>query len=119
MPLTSGNDYQGPLYAPHPKMTEPKPEYGTAEFYQALFADILADCGTGLDTDTDTATNMLRGFELAIIDWMTYHEKCIKSYRDLHAQFLGINAPEPYNWPDFPELKKVPDEVQLINKEEI
>tara|TARA_Y100000817_G_scaffold296975_1_gene272937 strand:- start:1237 stop:1527 length:291 start_codon:yes stop_codon:yes gene_type:complete len=93
MSLTSGNDYKGPLYAPHPDitMTEPKP-YGTPEFYEELFADIMADVGTGLpERDEEVAEAMMAGFEKALIGWLNYHETCIKSYKELHARFLGIS----------------------------
>jgi len=67
-------------------MTE---QYGTAEFYRHHFGDILADVGTGEPKrDLDTAVAIMQGFELAIIDWMKYHENAAKSYRDLHGRFL-------------------------------
>ena len=67
-------------------------EYGTVEFYESVFSDILADVGTGIkDRDEETAIAMLQGFERAIMSWMSYHEESITSYRNLHARFLGIN----------------------------
>ena len=68
-----------------------KPEWGTVEYYQNCFADILTDAGCG-DQPLDEATQdaILEGFERAINDWLTYHENCIKSYRQMHAAFLGI-----------------------------
>ena len=90
-PLTSGNDYQGPLYAPHPKMTEQKPDWGTVDYYKNCFADILSDAGCGEQTiDEEHADAILQGFEEAINEWLAYHESCIKSYRNMHAAFLGI-----------------------------
>ncbi len=66
-------------------------KYGTPQFYAELFADVLADVGTGLrQRDEETAKAIMAGFELAIMDWPSHHENCIKSYRDLHALFLGI-----------------------------
>ena len=66
----------------------------TAEVYRRLFADILADVGTGEpQRDSDTAVSIMEGFELAIIDWMKYHEEAIKSYRDLHGRFLLCKDP--------------------------
>ena len=68
--------------------------YETANYYRQLFADILADVGTGEpQRDTDTAVALMEGFELAIIDWMKYHEQAIKSYRDLHGRFLLCKDP--------------------------
>ena len=67
-------------------------QYGSVDHFQTVFADILAEVGTGIpERDAEIAVNMLEGFEKAIMDWMTYHEECIKSYRDLHARFLGID----------------------------
>ena len=68
--------------------------YETANYYRQLFSDILADVGTGEPKrDADTAVAIMEGFELAIIDWMKYHEQAIKSYRDLHGRFLLCKDP--------------------------
>ena len=64
-------------------------QYGTVDFYRHHFGDILADVATGEPKrDLDTAVAIMQGFELAIIDWMKYHEDAAKSYRDLHGRFL-------------------------------
>ena len=64
-------------------------QYGTVDFYRHHFGDILADVATGEPKrDLDTAVAIMQGFELAIIDWMKYHEDSVKSYRDLHSRFL-------------------------------
>ena len=69
--------------------------YETAEVYRRLFSDILADVATGEPKrDSDTAVAIMEGFELAIIDWMKYHEESIRSYRDLHGRFLLCKGPE-------------------------
>ena len=63
-----------------------------AEWFREQFADILADVSVGdRDRDKATAINMMEGFELAINDWLSYHEDAIKSYRELHSRFLGMN----------------------------
>jgi hypothetical protein len=70
-------------------------QYGTADFYRHHFGDILADVGTGEPKrDLDTAVAIMQGFELAIIDWMKYHEDAAKSYRNLHGRFLLCKGPE-------------------------
>ena len=67
-------------------------QYGTADHFEAVFSDILAEVGTGIpERDAECAVAMLEGFERAIMSWMSYHEECIKSYRELHARFLGID----------------------------
>ncbi len=69
--------------------------YGTADVYRRLFSDILADVATGEPKrDSDTAVAIMEGFELAIIDWMKYHEEAIRSYRDLHGRFLLCKRPD-------------------------
>ena len=63
-----------------------------AEWFREQFADILADVSVGdRDRDKATAENMMEGFELAINDWLSYHEDACRSYRELHAKFLGID----------------------------
>ena len=70
------------------------PEFGTVEYYQEHFADILSEAGIGEVPGHDpdlVAANIIEGFELAVNDWLCYHEDCCKNYRDLHARFLMIN----------------------------
>ncbi len=63
-----------------------------AEWFREQFADILADVSVGdVDRDKATAENMMEGFELAINDWLCYHEDSCRSYRELHAKFLQID----------------------------
>ena len=83
---------EAPLFLPQAiHMTD---QYGTAEVYRQLFADILADVGTGEPKrDLDTAIAIMEGFELALIDWMKYHEDAAKSYRELHGRFLLCKSP--------------------------
>jgi hypothetical protein len=69
-------------------------EYGTSEYYAELFGDILADVGTGSpEQDRTAAINIMEGFELALIEWMKYHEDAAKSYRELHGRFLLCKDP--------------------------
>jgi len=64
----------------------------TPEWFSAQFADILCEASVG-DVTRDQATidNMMEGFELAINDWLSYHEDCCRTYREVHAKFLGID----------------------------
>ena len=74
--------------------TEMDTQNATADVYRQLFADILADVATGEpQRDSVTAVAIMEGFELALIDWMKYHEQAIKSYRDLHGRFLLCKDP--------------------------
>ena len=70
------------------------PKHGTVAYYQECFADILSEVGIGDVPGHDaegTAANIIEGFELAVNDWLCYHEDCCKNYRDLHAKFLMIS----------------------------
>ena len=74
-----------------PKMNTVLTTAFDAEWFREQFSDILSDVAVGdLDRDKATAENMMEGFELAINDWLSYHEDACKSYRELHARFLGI-----------------------------
>ncbi len=69
-----------------------KTEAYSAEYFADMFADILADVGCGIPAqDKQTADNLMEGFELAIDQWLTYHEEVARSYKTLHARFLGMN----------------------------
>ena len=73
-------------------MTKQEPEVYSAEYFSDMFADILADVGCGIPAqDKQTADNLMEGFELAIDQWLTYHEEVGRSYKTLHARFLGMN----------------------------
>ena len=73
-------------------MTKQIPIVYSAEYFADMFADILADVGCGIPAqDKQTADNLMEGFELAIDQWLTYHEEVGRSYKTLHARFLGMN----------------------------
>ena len=72
-------------------MTKPTPDYNEAQWFAVQFADILEAAATGdALKDKEVAENLMEGFEIAINDWLCYHEDACKSYRELHARFLGI-----------------------------
>ena len=63
-------------------------QYGTAEYYEELFADILADVGTDdMAANQTTAENILIGFERAIESWAFYHLTAANSYKKLLSKF--------------------------------
>lgn len=65
-------------------------QYGTVEFYEEMFADILADVGTGSQTeDAETAKNILLAFKNAIEGWVDYHEQSADTYKQLLADYLA------------------------------
>lgn len=61
-----------------------KPEYGSIEYYESMFADILSDVATGDKAEDEiTSINMLIAFELAIKRWIKYHKQALASYEKL------------------------------------
>jgi len=61
-----------------------KPEYGSVEYYESMFSDILADLSTDDQAETDIASvNLLIAFELAIKRWIKYHKQSLASYEKL------------------------------------
>jgi len=64
------------------------PDYGSIEFYENMFADILADVGTD-DSSANkiAATNILIAFERAIKSWADYHFSAAESYKKLLKDF--------------------------------
>ena len=70
-----------------------KPEYGSEQYFKDMFSDIICDvCTVGDDSATTYAPNMLRGFELAILDWMEYHRECGDQYRKLLRSYHKYNG---------------------------
>lgn len=64
-------------------------KYGTAEWYESMFSDILADAGNGdtVDDNKETIENILKGFEAAIKSWLRYHSHAVDSYRLLLEKY--------------------------------
>ena len=60
-----------------------KNEYGSEEYFQELFSDIIAD----LETEGNIR-NVMAGFEKAITSWLDYHDESSSRYRELHRRFL-------------------------------
>lgn len=51
--------------------------YGTPEFYAEQFGDILADAD---GNDARYGDNMIKGFLLALDDWLNYHKEQVDEY---------------------------------------
>ena len=58
--------------------------YGTPEYYAHFFNDVICDA----NGDLQTACNILKGFQLAVQDWIDFHSKSLQNYDQLHNQFL-------------------------------
>jgi hypothetical protein len=76
-----------------PDLTPTEPtygrKYGTAEWYESMFADILADAANNetVDQNKETIENILNGFEAAIKSWLRYHSHAVDSYRLLLEKY--------------------------------
>ena len=62
--------------------------YGSIEFYEKMFSDILADVGTDDSAESDvSSTNILIAFERAIKGWIKYHKLSMTSYEKMLENF--------------------------------
>ena len=59
------------------------------EDYKEQFEDIICRLDEFEDVELH-AKAMIQGFELAIMSTLRYHEDCLKTYKMLHAEYLGI-----------------------------
>lgn len=57
--------------------------YGTPEYYAEMFGDILADAQTGQPEYGDA---ILKGFMVALDEWLTYHIGQQKEYERLRER---------------------------------
>lgn len=58
-------------------------QYGTAESYEDMFSDLLAD----VDSDRpDTTENLIQGFYRALDSWFEYHDKQAREYADIRKR---------------------------------
>ena len=91
-------------------------KYGTKDYYKEHFSDFLADAGTGIANDTETAMNLLQAFREAVQDWIDYHEHCAQTYTTLMHAFLDNDWDAAYGptgedltlpaIPEFPSILK-------------
>jgi len=65
-------------------MPSSKHPYGSAEYYAEYFADVLGDA----NDDPEIAFQLLKGFRLAIDDWLAWHVKCSQNYDQMLQHFL-------------------------------
>ena len=71
-------------------------EYGSVDFYASHFADILADVATYStpEENAETVKNILRGFQVAIQDWIDYHSAAVASYSQLRDEMIHEDREE-------------------------
>lgn len=76
-----------------PDLTPTEPpyghKYGTAEWYESMFSDILADAANNetVEENKETIENILNGFEASIKSWLRYHSHAVDSYRLLLEKY--------------------------------
>lgn len=66
-----------------------KPKYGSVEWYESMFSDIISDAGNAdtVEENKETIKNILDGFEAAIKSWLRYHSHCVDSYRHMLKEY--------------------------------
>tara|TARA_Y100000356_G_C11032734_1_gene169335 strand:- start:174 stop:404 length:231 start_codon:yes stop_codon:yes gene_type:complete len=64
-----------------------RPDYGTVEYYEQYFSDVLADVGDGYDPQV--GLRVMEGFQKAIGSWLKYHQDSARNYEQLHSIFLS------------------------------
>lgn len=58
-------------------------QYGTAEYYEDMFSDLLADVDS---EDSTTTENIVQGFYRALDSWFEYHDKQAREYADIRKR---------------------------------
>ena len=71
-------------------------EYGSVEFYAEHFSDILADIAnySTAEENEKAVKNILRGFQMAIQDWIDYHSAAVASYSQLRNELIAEDREE-------------------------
>ena len=92
-----------------------KNEYGSIEFYAEHFGDILSDVATyGTAKENEqTVKNIIRGFQMAIQDWIDYHSAAVASYSQLRNELIAEDREERALFEDIesaalPEIPAIP-----------
>ena len=71
-----------------------KPEYGTVEYYEQYFSDVIADAGSNDsgEAQVEDALKILEGFTRAVDGWLHYHRTCATTFEDLREKFLDYRS---------------------------
>ncbi|MFZ8903652.1 MAG: hypothetical protein ACO20I_06940 [bacterium] len=64
-----------------------RPAYGTVEYFEQYFSDVLADAGDGYDPQA--GLRIMEGFQKAIESWLKYHQDSAANYDQLLTIFLS------------------------------
>jgi hypothetical protein len=57
--------------------------YGTPEFYEDMFSDLLADVQSD---DPITTENIIQGFYRSLDSWFEYHDAQARTYADIRKR---------------------------------
>jgi hypothetical protein len=57
--------------------------YGTVEFYEDMFSDLLADVQSD---DPTTTENIIQGFYRSLDSWFEYHDAQARTYADIRKR---------------------------------
>ncbi len=58
-------------------------QYGTVEFYEDMFGDLLADVQAD---DPTTTENIIQGLYRSLDSWFEYHDKQAREYADIRKR---------------------------------
>ena len=58
-------------------------QYGSVEYYEDMFSDLLADVDS---EDSTTTENIVQGFYRALDSWFEYHDKQAREYADIRKR---------------------------------
>lgn len=61
-------------------------QYGTTEYYTAMFSDILADVDATNTEHPNDGDCIVNGFLYALEDWFNYHDTQARTYSDLRLR---------------------------------
>ncbi len=70
-------------------------KYGTVEYYEQYFSDVLSDAGDGYDPQA--GLRIMEGFERAIESWLKYHTTSAANYEQLMNIYLSNRSKVPNN----------------------
>lgn len=72
-------------------MTNKAPQFGTVEYYEEHFSDILCDVGdTPAEGNTDYSPNCLQGLINALKSWKDYHSQAAQRYQQFSQELYTL-----------------------------
>jgi hypothetical protein len=72
-------------------MTYKGPQFGTVEYYEEHFSDVLCDVGDTPASETnDYSANCLRGLVNALKGWKNYHNQAAERYKQFSQDLYTL-----------------------------